>query len=44
VFEDSGDEPFEVRIGDAEVENSGFVVAEIIRRIDDRWIEELKQL
>jgi hypothetical protein len=44
VFDDSGDEPFEVRVGDAEVENTGLVVAEIVLRIDDRRIEELKQL
>jgi hypothetical protein len=44
VFEDAGDEPFKVGIGDAEVENSGFVVTEIILRNDNRRIEELKQL
>ena len=44
VFEDAGYEPFKVRIGNAEVENSGFVVTEIILRNDNRRIEELKQL
>jgi hypothetical protein len=29
VFEDAGDEPFKVGIGDAEVENSGFVVTKL---------------
>ena len=42
--DDAGDQAVEVRIGHANVEDAGFVVAEIIRRVDDRRIEELKQL